>query len=155
MTVRALTRDEVRGISAIRELLEGLAARVAAERVAAGTRPEKFKRVWDEMSQIAVRSNTSAYVEANQRFHEGIVQLSGNPALEKLIDQLSTPLYRFQFRSRLTAERLKRGHDDHVEVARAILAGDPGSAERFMRKHLRNSAKLILSLPDDAFGLTP
>ena len=84
-----------------------------------------------------------------------IVQLSGNPALEKLIDQLSISLYRFQFRSRLTAERLKRGHDDHVEVARAILAGDPGSAERFMRKHLRNSAKLILSLPDDAFGLTP
>lgn len=152
MTVRALTRDEVREISAVREVLEGLAARMAAERVAVGAEVADFKRLWSEMSKDAARSNTNAYVEANQRFHSAIVQLSGNPTLERLIDQLSTPLYRFQFRSRLTADRLERGHEDHTDVARAIIDGDADRAERAMRKHLRNSAKLIASLPDDAFG---
>lgn len=152
MTVRAMTRAEVRGISAIREVLEGLAARLAAERVSAGAGVADFKRRWSEMRSIEARSNTNAYVDANHRFHSAIVQLGGNPALEKLLEQLSTPLYRFQFRSRLTADRLERGHQDHTEVAQAILDGDPDRAERAMRRHLRNSAKLIASLPDDAFG---
>jgi DNA-binding GntR family transcriptional regulator len=152
MTVRALTREEVRGISAIREVLEALAARLAAERVSAGLSVAGFERIWTEMSKDEARTNTNAYVDANQRFHSSIVQMGGNPALEKLLEQLSTPLYRFQFRSRLTPERLERGHEDHTAVAQAILDGDPDRAERAMRRHLKNSARLIASLPDDAFG---
>jgi DNA-binding GntR family transcriptional regulator len=152
MTVRALTCEEVRNISVIREMLEGLAARLAAERVAAGHEITVFRRIWEYSRVPAARSNTDAYVEANQKFHAGIVSLSGNIILDKLIDQLSTSLYRFQFRSRLRSELLEQGHRDHEEVATAILAGDAEAAERAMRKHLRNSAKLILRLPQDAFG---
>lgn len=80
------------------------------------------------------------------------MRIGGNAPLAAMLDQLRTPLYRFQFRTRLTAEGLTRGHADHVEIAEAVLAGDPDRAERAMRRHLRNSAKLIDALPDDAFG---
>lgn len=152
VTVRALTREEVRSISAIREVLEGLAARLAAARIDEPGNRAEFRRVWAEMSGERARSNASDYVDANERFHSTIVRISGNPPLAQLLEQLRTPLYRFQFRSRLTPESLGRGQVDHAEIAEAILAADPDRAERAMRRHLRNSVKLIESLPEDAFG---
>ena len=150
--VRSLTREEVRSISAIRESLEGLAARLAAGRIEEGNNLAEFKRVWQELASTKSRASALEYVLANERFHTAIVKLSGNAPLAQLLEQMRTPVYRFQFRSRLTLEAIGRGHEDHSEVAAAIIAGDPDRAERAMRRHLRNSAKLIDSLPDDAFG---
>lgn len=152
VTVRALTREEVRSISTIREVLEGLAARLAAARIHEGGNREEFKRLWNEMQSVQVSSNAMEYVVANERFHTLIVRLSGNEPLAQLLDQLRTPVYRFQFRTRLSTDALRWGHEDHAEIAAAILAGDPDRAERAMRRHLRHSAKLIDALPDEAFG---
>jgi DNA-binding GntR family transcriptional regulator len=151
-TVRALTRDEVRSISTIREALEGLAARLAAAHISEGTNLAEFKRTWADFASTKGRASAHEYVFANEHFHTLIVRLSGNAPLAQLLDQLRTPVYRFQFQSRLTADAIGRGHEDHRDVANAIIAGDPDRAERAMRRHLRNSAKLIEALPDEAFG---
>lgn len=151
-TVRALARDEVSSIAAIREVLEGLAARLAADHIDAPGQRATFRKAWTEMSAGPARTNAGDYVDANERFHSTIVRISGNAPLAQLLEQLRTPLFRFQFRSRITAVNLERGHEDHTAIAEAILDGDPDAAERAMRRHLRNSAKLIQSLPDDAFA---
>jgi DNA-binding GntR family transcriptional regulator len=152
VTVRALTREDVRSIAAIREMVEGLAARLAAEHIDAGSNREDFKRVWAEMNGARARSNASDYVDANEKFHTMIVRIGGNAILAQLLQQLRTPLFRFQFRSRFAVPSLERGHRDHAAIATAILAGDARAAELAMRRHLRNSTKLIDSLPNDAFG---
>lgn len=152
VTVRALTREDVRSIAAIREMVEGLAARLAAEHIDEGSNREDFKRVWAEMNGSRARSNASDYVDANERFHATIVRIGGNVVLAQLLHQLRTPLFRFQFRSRFTTLNLERGRKDHAAIATAILAGDARAAESAMRRHLRNSTKLIDSLPNDAFG---
>jgi DNA-binding GntR family transcriptional regulator len=152
VTVKTLTRAEVRGIAAIREMLEGLAARLAAEHITVGSNRAEFRKAWAEMSSGPARTNPSDYVDANERFHTTIVRIGGNAPLEQLLEQIRTPLFRFQFRSRFTTVNLDRGHKDHSAIAEAILAGDAEEAERVMRRHLRNSTKLIESLPDDAFG---
>jgi DNA-binding GntR family transcriptional regulator len=150
--VRVLTRHEVQSISAIREVLEGLAARLAAARIDDEENRPRFDKVWKEMSGEKARTNVNEYVACNTRFHSEIVRISANEPLAQLLEQLRTPVYRFQFRSRLTPESLQLGHQEHSEIAEAILAGDSDRAERSMRRHLRSSAKLIGSLPDDAFG---
>jgi DNA-binding GntR family transcriptional regulator len=152
VTVKTLTRAEARGIAAVREMLEGLAARLAAEHIGVGTNKSEFRKAWAEMSSGPARTSPSDYGDANERFHTTIVRIGGNVPLAQLLEQLRTPLFRFQFRSRFTMVNLQRGHKDHGAIADAILAGDPDEAERAMRKHLRNSTKLIESLPDDAFG---
>jgi DNA-binding GntR family transcriptional regulator len=152
VTVRTLTRAEVASIAAIREMLEGLAARLAAENIDRNGHRAEFKRAWQEMSSERARSNPGDYVDANERFHTTIVRIGGNAPLEQLLEQLRTPLFRFQFGSRFTMVNLGRGHEDHNAIAEAILAGAADAAERAMRRHLRNSTKLIQSLPDDAFG---
>ena len=50
VTVKTLTRAEVRGIAAVREMLEGLAARLAAEHIGVGTNKSEFRKAWAEMS---------------------------------------------------------------------------------------------------------
>lgn len=150
--VRVLTRVEVLSISAIREVLEGLAARLAATRIDDGDNRLQFEKVWKEMSSEKARANVNEYVACNSSFHSAIVRISANEPLAQLLEQLRTPVYRFQFRSRLTPESLQLGHAEHSEIAEAILAGDTDRAERAMRRHLRSSARLIGSLPDDAFG---
>jgi DNA-binding GntR family transcriptional regulator len=152
VTVRTLTREEVQSIAAIREMLEGLAARLAAENIDRDGRRAEFRRAWQDMTSERARSDPGDYVDANERFHTTIVRIGGNAPLEQLLEQLRTPLFRFQFRSRFTMTNLARGHQDHSAIAKAILAGDADAAERAMRRHLRNSTKLIQSLPDEAFA---
>lgn len=152
VTVRALTREEVQSIAAIREMLEGLAARLAAENIDRDGRRAEFRRAWQDMTSERARSDPGDYVDANERFHTTIVRIGGNAPLAQLLEQLRTPLFRFQFRSRFTMTNLARGHQDHSAIAAAILAGDADAAERAMRRHLRNSTKLIQSLPDEAFA---
>jgi len=82
-----------------------------------------------------------------------IVRIGGNKQLTQLIDNLQLPIVMFQVGQSMQRENLVRSHQDHVDIADAILAGDAGGAQSIMENHLRRSADWILQLPDPAFQL--
>jgi DNA-binding GntR family transcriptional regulator len=151
VVVRKLTRREVRDIYDIREMLEGLAARLAAEYIDEPPNRSLLRAARTSAANAAKQGDPYAYLPANEALHDAIVRISGNTELATLLSQLRLPVFRLQFRRLLTSAGMVQSNAEHEEVTAAILKGDPQAAERAMRKHVRNSGRMLQELPDAAF----
>ena len=130
-TVRMLKKDDVAEVFMIRELLEGLVARLAT--VAINKNPKLKKALLE--NRDAMRKSVKAldagdaYTMANTQFHQLLLDAIESPQLERMVSQLQMPLYRMIY-ARLLAEpaRLK-SLSDHERIIEAILDNDPQRAE--------------------------
>jgi DNA-binding GntR family transcriptional regulator len=145
--VRRWTRQDVRDLFAVREVLEGQAAALAA----LGGSADQRRAVLDIVTSFEHADDAHAYMSHNSVFHDRIATLSANPQLERLIEQVATNAYRVRFRQVVEVADRRALLDDHRHVAQAIAEGDPPGAERAMRAHVRRSLELTMSLPDGAF----
>lgn len=149
--VRRLSHDQVRELFQIRENLEGLAARLAAEHIGADGNRACFLDVWFRVRPDGTVLQSHVFMERNRVFHRCIVKLGGNTMLSDLIETLHLPVVMFQVGQVMQPENMESSHQDHVRVADAILAGDAAGAEREMRLHLKRSSEWVLRLPRFAF----
>jgi DNA-binding GntR family transcriptional regulator len=155
-SIRRLTREDVSQLYELREVLEGLASRLAAERIDAADHRDRLLKALDSMHEIARTAELPAYMDENIRFHRAIVELSGHPRLEELVDQLQIQTFRIQFRSAAASHDRTSMRDysvtEHQSLAEAILDGDGARAEELMRRHLRHTRSGIMQLPDGDFA---
>lgn len=152
-SVRRLDRREVGELYRVRELLEGLAARGAAEMVLRS--PAARAAFSAELGEIAARhraGDTGAYLAENRRYHQAIVRHADNRVLERQLDMLIVPVFRLQFRALMTWELVERSRSDHARIAAAVLTGDADAADALMRAHVRASGEEVAALPDAVFG---
>jgi DNA-binding GntR family transcriptional regulator len=142
--VRTFARDEVAEIFRVREVIEGLAARLAAENIGLSDYRRRFQALLDEMRQI-VAQREDGYVENNQAFHELIYEMASNRRLSETATQLTLPLYRLRYHQQMSRSYIGRSAEEHEKIAEAILAGDAAQAEEHMRAHIRASAAGMLA----------
>jgi len=138
--VRAFTRRDVREIFEVREVIEGLAARLAAERIG----PEGRARLQALQAQAGPASTAGGYVDHNHAFHELIYDLAGNARVQEEARQLTLPLYRRRTHHVMDPAYARTSAAEHVLIVEAILDGDGAAAERAMRNHIRNSGVAML-----------
>lgn len=150
--VRHLTRKQVKDLFQIRDTLEGLGARLAAENIDVGDNRKKFCDIWEIVRPRKGEDLPwSTFMKHNRLYHHTIVAIGGNHHLVDLIDNLQLPIMMFQIGRAMQPENATISHEDHVRVANAILSGDPDSAEEAMRTHLQRSYAWISELPNSAF----
>ena len=150
--VPRLTRSEIEDLYRVREVVEGLAARMAAERIARPGSVEQLRRLADDMEATIASNNVAAYYGLNERLHDLIVQLADAPLLRRLFEQLSVPTFRLQFKHLLIPERAQLSHGEHRPIVEAILAGRAQAAETAMRRHIRASREALNKISDEFFG---
>jgi DNA-binding GntR family transcriptional regulator len=151
--VRRLSRREVAELFEVRELLEGEAARLAAERIDDGDHRARVEQLLGEVRRHRADIDPTAYMEHNSRFHDTIFAVSENRLLAQLASQLHTQTYRLQFNQLIRGEAARRqSNDDHVQILEAILAGNAKVAERVMRRHVHRSGDVTAAFPDTAFA---
>ena len=151
--VRKLSRADVVDLFQIREVLEGEAARLAALLIDEGDNRHRLELAAKVMDTYKSRNDTFAYMDENTRYHELIVDLSGNKLLARLIVQLQVHAFRLLFR-RLIIEgsAMDNSITEHDAVTSAILAGDARAAERQMRRHVRRSGEMVLRSAGNTFA---
>lgn len=145
-SVRSLRSKDLREISQVREVIEGLAARLAAEQVAIGDNRQDLRSSLEEMRGI-VRDRGN-FIRHNQSFHELIYRIGGNERVRETAVQLTLPIYQLRVHNLMEADYTRISAAEHELIAEAILDGDGAQAERMMRNHIRNSAVALL----DAIG---
>lgn len=150
--VRRFTRQEAVDRARVREMLEGLTARLTAERGLDKAAREQLKQIQKGLDKGAKEKDFSAYSRLNEEFHDFILVQSGNVYAADLLKRLSVPLFRQQFTGLFTAEGLFDRNEDHRRITEAILAGNPAAAEKAMREHVGNGIRAMLSLQDDEFA---
>lgn len=163
--VRSVTLTDVAMALEVRGTLEGMAARLVAERGASQTTLRTLhecvhhgRALIEGALRQDLRLDTAAWAEMNARLHEALVAAAGNVALASALDHVGkTPMVRpgelwtGGDTDKLTLGFLQRAQFDHEDLVRAIEAGEGARAEYLMREHVRRSADnkraLAASLP--------
>ncbi|MEU6664206.1 GntR family transcriptional regulator [Streptomyces sp. NPDC046821] len=140
MVVRTLDRQQVSELYDIREALEVLASRQAAERVAEGT-PTDLAATMKRAGEAACAGDTAAVHAANSSLHDEITALSGNVTLTKMLEPI---VGRVQW-LRHKIEDFPRIQSEHEALAEAIAAGDPERAATASRHHVRASRERTIN----------
>ena len=144
LIVSPLDVDFVRNLYEIRAMLDGLAARQAAERGAERAKTEG--QAFLEAGRVAV-ANGSLHdqIEADMQFHAFIGELSGNP----LIGETTAP--HWPYLRRVMGEVLRDDAQmpqtilgEHVAILDAVIAGDGTRAELLSRDHITRAAKIFV-----------
>jgi GntR family transcriptional regulator, vanillate catabolism transcriptional regulator len=145
--VREFTQKDIGDAIELRGVLEGTAARFAAER---GVRQrdiqalsELNERIGAEVHQDDYES-FERYVELNEQFHERLIELAASPILKRALDGVvSLPFASASAFVHAEAvlpesrEILVVGHSDHDALIKAIAGRDGARAESVAREHAR------------------
>jgi DNA-binding GntR family transcriptional regulator len=143
MRVVPLDPIRVMQLYQVREAVDGLAARLAAQRPPDHTALDGLKRQLDAGAQFDATTPIPALVRADTDFHRTLYSLSGNPAIEEMTGPLWPHLMRSMamvLRAPDYAARVWR--QEHPAILSRILAGDPVGAEAAARDHAATAARL-------------
>jgi DNA-binding GntR family transcriptional regulator len=127
----------------IREVVEGLAARLLARKITPGN-----AAVLEELATKA--DDPSAAIHDELAFHSAVIEMSGNPELLRVVQSfcLHTMIYdertgKLAVDGDASMSVQYRISDAHRSVASAIISGDPREAERSMRWHIRSGKSVV------------
>lgn len=140
VAVQRLSPREMADLFEIRELLEGHAARRAAERIDEGDHRKRFLAMWEKVRR-GDPSDRAAFIEHNQLFHGTIVELAGNTRLPEMLDQLQMPILMFQWRTIMTRQETETSQSEHETIAKAILEGRTDQAAVAMCRHVQRARR--------------
>jgi DNA-binding GntR family transcriptional regulator len=144
--VRKLNRAELIESYRLREVVEGLAARMVAERASAGCDVTSIMEVYRRGETAFAAGDFRGYIRNNREFHDAIYRLSGSSRTEVMARTLVIPLHRIQYQALLERRSVLHSLNGHRAIAEAIISRDPQAAEEEMRCHVRDSATMILRM---------
>jgi DNA-binding GntR family transcriptional regulator len=134
-SVRSLTVPEALRTLRIREVLDGLAAALAAE-LATEEELDELSAIVAEMEQLVRANDMLGYSRLNGRLHTAILRAARDDTLYRMLASLNHALVRYQYRTILVPGRQDRSLREHQQLVEAIRARDPSAAEQAMRTHV-------------------
>ncbi|HEY4172445.1 MAG TPA: GntR family transcriptional regulator [Rhodopila sp.] len=143
MRVVPLDPMRVMQLYQVREAIDGLAARLAAQRPRDHAERDSLTRQCDAGAQFDATTPIPVLVRADTDFHRTLYRLSGNPAIE----EMTAPLWPHLMRSMAMVLRApdyaaRVWRQEHPAILDRILAGDPIGAEAAARSHAATAARL-------------
>lgn len=150
--IRSLTRHNVRDMLEVLAALAGLAARLAAERIASKEDEKLLRNALSRLSTLAEADAPFEFARQRNRLYRQLAQISGNAELARLVPLLQTNLIRVQFPNAYTSGSEKKMLQDYSTIIGAVLKHDGDRAERAIRNHIRDTAEAIEKLPDHQFA---
>jgi DNA-binding GntR family transcriptional regulator len=98
--------------------------------------------VWEGLRDEAPEPGPG-FVLVDESFHVGLADAAGNPALVDLLRQVNERIRTVRMVDFLTTDRIASTIDEHLGIARAVLAGDLVDAERRFLGHLDLSQAVV------------
>jgi DNA-binding GntR family transcriptional regulator len=133
--VRLIDEHEAAEILESRMVLEGLAARYAAQN-ATKEHIAELRAILRQMRSELDAGDLLAVSDLNARLHARLLEIAGHGTVSRLVATLSSQLVRFQYRTILAPGRAEQSHGEHRAIVDAVAKGDPDAAERAVRDHL-------------------
>jgi DNA-binding GntR family transcriptional regulator len=146
--VVGVTFAELLKLYEVREFLEGLAARLAAEK-ATDEQIADLKKQWDEHSRAVAAGDVAAHMALDQGFHTQIFDAATNHYVAEMRLEIQN-----QIRLGLTSTAAVPGNppralEEHKKILEAIVMRDPDRAEEAARAHIRRIIDTLHSLAEE------
>jgi DNA-binding GntR family transcriptional regulator len=137
--VRRFSKREMAKLFEVREALEGMAARLAALRIASNE-VRSLRALFRGFDGAPSPASVRRYIERDRHFHWRLVALAGNEPLMAALDSVNMMFFAYQDGVvRPPAETAP----EHRAILEALGRHDPEASEAAMRAHIRRSIERL------------
>lgn len=126
---------DLRQLSELRILLEGFAARLAAERISADELMV-LEALRKEQAELAPEDAERMFA-VDHRFHQAIARAAANDYLAEALERFYGLSLRLWHLALPKPRVLAQAVEEHLELLAAVRSGDGERAERLMQEHVR------------------
>lgn len=136
--VTGITAKDVQDIYMIRSMLEGLCARLAAEKITEEQLEEMEENVY--LADFhASKGHFEQMAELDNRFHEILYEACDSKMLAHSLRDFHRYVLRVRQRTLSTNTRGRASNNEHRGIMEAIKAGDAKEAEKLAHRHMINA----------------
>lgn len=153
VSVITFSRTDLEQLFFVREALEGMAARLAAERATARELDRLEQMLAHHAEQPALAAG-EAYLQrsTDEDFHFAIAKAARCERLELLLlDEVYYQLRLHRLRSSTRPGRAQAAFSEHKAILAALQGRNPATAEEVMRDHVRSARFSALAASEDKF----
>jgi DNA-binding GntR family transcriptional regulator len=139
---RTATSATMREIFEVRTMLEGMCARLAAERI---TEEEvaSMEKLLHDFDRVLREGDNQALLAVDRKFHQKLYEASGNRFLARALEEMYTLIYRLFYFALDRIGSVRANVEDHRDILLALRAGDGRSAERLIQNHIMEFQRMV------------
>jgi DNA-binding GntR family transcriptional regulator len=140
-----LDLEQVYEIYDVREVLEGLAVRLATQKA----KPEKWQTWVDKlapggaMERLLEKGDVEAYFTSYETMRRVIIDAAENPVLAGMLDSILEKTRVIMRRVQILPGRAATGLKEHRAFMTAMRAGDAERAEQLRRENIRSAIQAL------------
>ena len=150
LTVATLSIEEASQLFHIREVIEGLGARLAAVHASANDIEEMSTLLKKE--EVTPETEGAALLAINNKFHSVIHRSSRNQYILQSMHTYESAMILLRQMTRIQFKPSANAYSHHLAIFQAIEREDPVAAENAMRQHIRFSRRKRLFLLEESFA---
>lgn len=144
--VAGISLTDVAEIFQLREVLEGLVARLAAQNVERDPAPvEELIAEFSRYENTGGNPSFTDYYRLTAKLDATLVAMAGNRRLENSLRDLWAQSRRLRQYASHDVARLEASATEHVAILTAVRAAEAEQAEKAVRVHLQNSREALVA----------
>ena len=141
--VREHTKEEIVEIYEVRAALEGLAARLAAQKTGTSAYRE-IEAIGAHRDSLITSNDRKLIVDLNDEFHAAIFAACGNSRLDRINRSNSQHFFNYRISELYTKEETKISIKGHALILKAIKNHDADQADSAAQEHVLEALKVTL-----------
>lgn len=146
--VASLSERDVEEFYAIKIILEGFAARMAAEKLS-DKDIERLEAINEKLQKLADEGDVKNFFKVHDEFHEIFIKASGNDKLLELINQLVMKFKRLRLVSLSQPGRMNISVKEHEQLIDAFKKHDGHNADQLVRHTATIGAEMLIDSMSD------
>ncbi len=140
--VNSLSRQQVSDLYVMREVLEGTAARLAAQQAST----QEIQLLMHFQEQLESCDEAEEFARLDRELHDTIYNAAHNSYLLSALNALADALLLLGRTTYVNPDRRRDSVQEHRALVQAIAARDPDAAEAAARAHIRASFAVRLKM---------
>lgn len=149
--VTSLSERAVEEFYAIKSILEGYAARMAAENLSPRD-IERLEAINQRLAQLADEGDVKTFFKVHNEFHELFIKAADNEKLLELINQLMLKFNRLRLASLSLPGRMQISVQEHKKIIEAFKNKDGELADNLVRKTASYGGQVLIQSMAQAEG---
>ncbi len=149
--VTSLSERAVEEFYAIKSILEGYAARMAADNLT-DKDIEKLEGINERLAQLAAEGDVKTFFKVHNEFHELFIKAAENEKLQELITQMMLKFNRLRLASLSLPGRMEISVQEHKKIIEAFKSKNGEMADNLVRKTASIGGQVLIQSMAQAEG---
>lgn len=146
MRVLPVSPNDMREIYVVLAALESAAAEILARRRPEETELRPLVEATRDMTRALKADDLDAWAMADERFHQGLVELTGNRTLMDAVARLADRAHRARMFTLRVRPKPVNSTREHMALLERIRAGDDRGAVEVNRAHRERATRELLAI---------